>query len=564
MDPLQALEEHSPLIALFEHRARAEHIVRVIARYGLADAATLQSHTLLAQLAGRVAPDPALQGLSRGERLRDALLELGTTFIKVGQILSTRPDLVGPDIAATLSSLQADTPADTPEHIIATLAQEFDTSPEKALAKFGSFNPVPLASASVGQVCSATTQDGTEVVVKVRHAGVKSTVEEDLAIIGALATILESEVTALSPYQPTRVARELSHSLRNELDFRRELSNLIRVRANFDGTPGYVFPVPIPELSGSSVLTETRVEGTRLSAVLSDLGPHTDDVIHSIADMYFHMIFVDGLFHADPHPGNLLITDDGQLGVLDFGRCGRLRDALRESFVDFLASLFGDDLVEMTRCLLEVAPGPTTLDADLLQADLEAWVDQYFPKATGLPMHLNLGAAVTSLLELVRRYALRLPADISLMLIVVVQLQGLVEESGSSLTLTQLLRPYASQLEAERLSPKRFLRTLTRGAHRWERLLDVVPGDLTRMFEAGSRGKLQVPLKVQGIDRPVNRLAYALMASAAINGASHMLSRRAQPSVGRWSVPGMVGAAAAGYLTIEVVRSARRSGGLAS
>ena len=564
MDPLQALEEHSPLFALFENRARAEHIVRVIVRYGLADAATLQSHSLLAQLAGRVSPDPALMELSRGERLRDALVELGTTFIKIGQVLSTRPDLVGPDIAATLSSLQANTPADTPEQIETTLAQEFDTTKAKALARFGSFDSVPLASASVGQVCSATTTDGTDVIVKVRHDGIATTVNQDLSIIAALAAILESEVSVLTPYQPTRVARELSNSLRNELDFRRELTNLISVRANFEGTTGYVFPVPSPELSGETVLTETRVEGTRLSDVLHDLGPQTDDIIHAIGDMYFRMIFVDGLFHADPHPGNLLITDDGRLGVLDFGRCGRMRDGLRESFVDFLASVFSNDIEEITRCLLAIAPGPTTLDVDLLQADLEAWVDQYFPHAVGLPSHLNLGAAVTSLLELVRRYALRLPSDISLMLIVVVQLQGLVEESGSTLTLTELLRPYATQIQAERMSPKRLLRAATRSMHRWERLIDVVPGDLTRLFEAGSRGELELPLNVQGIDRPVNRLAYALVASAAINGASHMLSRRAAPTVGRWSVPGMVGAAASVYLTVEVVRSARRSGGLSS
>lgn len=563
MDLLQVAEERSPALALFEHRARAQFIVHVLIRYGLADAATLTRHPPFAELAGRMHPDPELMKLSRGERMRDAMLELGTTFIKIGQILSTRADLVGESVAADLKALQADDPADSPEQIAVTVSTELGTAADEPFASFASFDTTPIASASVAQACSAQTLNGDNVIVKVRHAGVPETVNQDLAIILALAQIIERDVPAARGLQPVRVAKELSDSLRQELDFRRELGNLIRVSTNFADHPQYAFPTPFPELSGEAVLTMSRLDGVRLSDVITDLGSHTDDVIRLIADMYFHMIFVDGLFHADPHPGNLLLLPDGRLGVLDFGKVGRLRDGLREAFIDFLAAVFSDDLEEATRCMLVVAPGPSNLDTAALTADLEAWIEQYFPstKAGGMP-HTDLGAAVSALLEMVHTYQLRMPTDLSLMMLVVVQLQGLLRQSGSTLTLTELLLPYAQQMRMERMSPKRLLREMTRTAHRWEHLISVLPGDLTRMFEAGSRGELKVPLVVQGLDKPVNRLAFALMASATISGATTLLSRRTEPTVGRVSIPGLVGAAASTYLSIEVIRAARRAGGL--
>jgi ubiquinone biosynthesis protein len=371
-------------------------------------------------------------------------------------------------------------------------------------------------------------------------------------------------VSALRSLEPVRIARELSRSLTDELDFRRELSNLVRISANFADNGAYAFPAPLPELSGQAVLTETIVDGVRLSQVLGNLGPQTDDVVRSIADMYFHMIFIDGLFHADPHPGNLLLLPDGRLGVLDFGKCGRLRDGMREAFIDFLGAVLGNDIEEATRCMLLVAPGPAGLDPARLQADLEAWVEQYFPGMPGsASMHSDLGQACAALLSIVREYQLRMPTDLSLMLIVVMQLQGLLNESGSSLTLTELLMPFAGQLREERLSPKRIARDAMRTARRWEHLIEVLPADLTRLLEASSRGEMKIPLSVNGLDRPVNRLAYALIATATINGAAQLLARRAEPTVGRVSIPGLVSTATAAYLGVHVVRSIRKAGGLA-
>ena len=561
MDVLKGLETRSPMFALVENRERAAFIVSVIVKYGLADAAALEGHPMLVQLAGRAKPDPVLMSMSRGDRLRNAMQELGTTFIKIGQLLSTRADLVGPEIAEALSDLQADDPADTPEQITATVTNDLKQPLDSA---FSSFDLVPLASASVGQVCAATTADGQEVVVKVRHDGVPEVVAQDLAILNALAALLEKDVAATRVMQPVKVAHQLSASLTDELDFRRELGNLVRISANFAGNDSYVFPTPFPELSGEAVLTESMVVGTRFSAVINRLTvEQANDIIRLIANMYFQMIFTDGLFHADPHPGNLLILDDGRLGVLDFGKCGRLRDGMREAFIDFLASVLTGDIEESTRCMLKVSPGPADLDETRLQADLEGWIETYFPGSAGSStMHADLGSAISALLDIVREYNLQMPTDMSLMLIVMMQLQGILEESGSTLTLTQLLMPFAQEIQQERMSPKRLMRKALSTAHRWEHLIEVLPGDLTRLLEATSRGELKVPLTISGIDRPVNRLAYALVATATINGTAQMLSRKAGPTVGRVSVPGLVGSAASAYLGYHVIRAIRRAGGL--
>ena len=225
-----------------------------------------------------------------------------------------------------------------------------------------------------------------------------------------------------------------------------------------------------------------------------------------------------------------------------------------------LAAVFGDDLEEATRCMLLVAPGPRTLDTDLLARELTVWKELFFTPTDG--QHADLGAAVRALLDIVDRYRLEMPSEVALMLVVVVELQGILEETGTPLQLSQLLMPYAAQLRRERLSPKRLWRSATRRAHRWEHLLDVLPDDLARLLEASSRSELKVPLVVEGLDRPVNRLAYALVTAATIQGSSQLLARGTAPTYRETSVPGLVGTGVATYLAVQVLRSIRRAGGV--
>ncbi len=544
-----------------EQRARAEQIVGVIVRYGVAELSSdSEGHAWLAELAGHARPDPTLVALSRGQRLCAAAQELGTTFIKIGQILSTRADLVGADVADALKALQADDPADTPAQIARTVADALGVAPDDAFGSFGSFEVTPIASASIGQVCSATTTDGREVVVKVRHSGIVDTVASDVQILQALAAIAERESARAREYGLTRLVGEMVDSLEQELDFHHELLNLQVISGNFATSPEFVFPEPIPELSGDAVLTETALDGTRLSEIMTDLGARRDPLIRQLTGLYFKMIFEDGLFHADPHPGNLLVMPDGRLGVLDFGKCGRIQEGMREAFVDFLAAVFGDDMEEATRCMLLVAPGPRTLDTDLLARELTAWKELFFAPTQG--QHADLGAAVRALLDIVDRYRLQMPSEVALMLVVVVELQGILEETGTPLQLSELLMPYAAQLRRERLSPKRLWRSATRRAHRWEHLIDVLPDDLARLLEASSRSELKVPLVVEGLDRPVNRLAYALVTAATIQGSSQLLARGTAPTYKETSIPGLVGTGVATYLAVQILRSIRRAGGV--
>lgn len=556
---LQRLRTKNPEAVLFEQRARAEQIISVLVRYGVAELSDdVAQRPWLAELAGHARPDPNLVAMSRGERLCSAAQALGTTFIKIGQILSTRPDLVGADAAQALKTLQADDPADTPEQIAQTVAASLGVSASEA---FASFDATPIASASIGQVCRATTEDGRDVIVKVRHAGIVEQVAADMQVLSALAQLVERDSVRARTIGLSRIVSELGTSLEQEVDFHHELLNLQVISANFADSPQFVFPDAFPDLSGDAVLTESALDGTRLSDVLTDLGARTDPLIRQITDLYFKMIFHDGMFHADPHPGNLLLMPDGKLGILDFGKCGHISEALREAFVDFLTAVFSDDPEEVTRCMLVVAPGPPDLDTDLLSRELMVWKDRFFPPAGSPGQHADLGQAVSALLDMVNRYHLQLPSDVALMLVVVAELQGILIESGTSLKLTDLLVPYAEQLSRERLSPKRLWRSATRRAHRWEHLLEVLPSDLARLLEAGSRSELKVPLVVEGVDRPVNRLAYALVTAATIQGSSQLLARRAGPTYRDTSLPGLVGTGVSAYLAVKILRSIHKSGG---
>jgi ubiquinone biosynthesis protein len=197
-----------------------------------------------------------------------------------------------------------------------------------------------------------------------------------------------------------------------------------------------------------------------------------------------------------------------------------------------------------------------------LAREVAVWKERFFPSDPKMRERADLGAAVTALLDMANRYRLELPNDVALMLMVVVELQGILVETGTTLRLSQLLLPYAARLRRERLSPQRLWRSATRRAHRWEYLLDVLPGDLARIVEAGSRSELKVPLAVEGLDRPINRLAYALVTAATIQGTTALLARGTAPTFRSTSVPGLVGTGVSAYLAVHVLRGIRRSGGM--
>ena len=339
---------------------RLEEIVRTLAKYGLAAwlgkslPRWIQDH--LSSKEG-----DRLTEASHAERVRMALAELGTTFIKIGQVLSTRTDLIGAELAEELAKLQADVPADSPDIVRETIEQELGSPPE---ALFARFEPEPIASASIGQVHRATLQDGSEVVVKVQHPDIQENITSDLDILAKLADLAVRHRSDLRVYRPRALVEELRRQLMQELDFGRELRNLERFRRDFEEDDTITFPEPVRKLSTRRVLTMDRVDGTSVRHVdrLREMGVDLGQLAARGAEAYLSMIFDHGFYHADPHPGNILVLDGGAVCLLDSGMVGSLDERLRGEIEGLIIAATQRDQERMADQVIALGSTPRTLD----------------------------------------------------------------------------------------------------------------------------------------------------------------------------------------------------------
>lgn len=516
--------------------------------------------------------------MSEGERARGVCVELGTTFIKIAQQLSTRRDIVGDEIADALGELQARVPPDAPDVVRAVIRDQLGEEPEEA---FDDFSFDALGSASVAQVHPARLKDGTEVVVKVQHEGTAERIRSDLDILEALAMMLEANDPSLALYRPVAVVGQLRRSLLAEVNFRLEAAHLAQFGANFADEPDVVIPTPYPELSSEQVLTMSRVPGVPLSDTLSDLGPLAVPFVRRGADIYIEMIFRDSLFHADPHPGNifwiegtdrtdLAPTDEAvsgaeteappfQVGLLDFGSVGRIDEDQQETIDALVLAALNRDLDGLTESLLRICDPPATLDRSALRSDIAGWIQIH---GTIGAAHIDVAGASRAAEDIMRKHRLYAPPEFALLLRALTQLQGLLVETGADIQLRDVLEPYAAMIAAKRFAPERLIRQARRTERDWHRLADTFPVEVTSILQGIRAGQIEVPLRLEHLDRNVNRLVYAIIAAALYQGSTRLWEARTPPVIGGVSVPGAVGTLTAASVAYRLLRSARRAGGI--
>jgi ubiquinone biosynthesis protein len=532
---------------LIAHRKRLGEVADVLVRNGLeswvAHGSDLLDAPALRKLRDHVVR-PGVENLSEGERLRNALTELGTTWIKFGQMLSLRPDVVGSDVAAELEQLQGAVPADAPGVAQRTVESELG----KGVADlYRTFDAEPFASGSVAQVHRAVLDDGTAVAVKVVHDGAAERVREDLELMAGLADYLETKDPQLAQLRPTILVDEFAKMMQGAINLREEMRNLQRFRANFEHETDVVIPTPYPEHSSAKVLTMSLLSGARLTdrAAVEATGWDVDALVKRAAGIYMEMIFRDGLYHADPHPGNFLIPDATHLAILDFGDVGRVTDARRLELENLVISVGTRDIDALIDVVVEMTSPPPATDMRALRADIEAWVNRYLLVGVG---ELDMTAIIDSGMDLLHRHKLVLPADLALLFRVLLRLQGLGRGVGMEVRVTELLQPYLASMMADRFSPKRIARAFTRSARGWEHLVARIPEDAEALFEQLRTGTLGVDVRVRDPDHAVDHLVDGLVISASVLAGAQLLARRAGPTIGGISIPGLV-AAGVGVLT---------------
>lgn len=540
---------------IYRHANRWREILTILSKYGLAGWISRFDVPLVKGIL-KNRDGEALAHLSRETRIRMAIEELGPTFIKLGQILSTRPDQIGMALAGELQKLQTSVPADDDATVRETIQSELCQPLEEL---FNDFDATPLASASIGQVHRAKLPSGADVVLKVQHAGISRRMDVDLDILAGLAQLAE-RIPELVPYRPESTVAEFRRVVRRELDFAREARNMQQFARNFRRNPYVRIPRYFPELSTSRVLTMEWLDGLRFSdPALSrltnvDLG----QVARHGADMYLEMIFHHGFYHADPHPGNLVVLPDGAIGLLDCGMVGRLDDSLREDVENVLMAIVTQDAQQLTSLVMRLGAVPPGLDEAALSVDLTEFVVHYANQPADA---FDLAGALTEMIEIVQRYHIALPSSLALLIKVLIMLDGTGRLLEPQFSLMELVEPYQKKMLRRRLSPMRQVKKMRRIYSEVEQLVEILPRRLRDILQQVESGKFDVHLDHRGLEPSVNRLVLGMMTSALFLGSSLLLSQ------GVWqlrgvSIPGVLGCAGSMFLGWRLLRAIGKSGRL--
>lgn len=427
--------------------ARLREIARVLARHGYRGiAADLSEGQLDTE-------DPAVRAeaarLTGPERLRKLLQALGPTFIKLGQVLSSRPDLVPSRYQPELARLQDDVEPLPYEVIEAALVEAWGGPVRDHLAEI---DPQPLATASIAQVHRATLPDGAEVVVKVQRPNITRTIRADLDLLYLLARLIDATIQEAGLYKPVEVVRAFEAALLEELDFTVEARNARAIGANFEDDARVLVPAIVDGLSGRTVLTMQYVEGRKITTWAEDADDaDVERVLRTVLDIAFKMGFQDGLFHADPHPGNVLVTPDGRICILDFGLAGRLTANMQRNLIQLSMAIASRDAETTARLIYRIGRPLERVDlaefrdvvADLMARYLVRRLDE-----------VDASTLVNELMDTAIRYKIRVPPDYALLAKAAVTIEGIVRSLKPDLDITTTILPYARTLMAEQYGPQ--------------------------------------------------------------------------------------------------------------
>lgn len=478
------------------------------------------------------------QVVARPAHLRLALEELGTTFIKLGQILSTRADLLPPEYLAELTKLQDSAPPVPFEAIKETLVSELGQPIENVFAEF---DTQPLAAASIGQAHAARLPDGTEVVVKVRRPGVVETVNEDLDILKELAATASRHLEFADRYDLVGLVEEFSQTLRAELDYIREGHSAERFAENFAGDPGIHVPRVFWEATTSRVLTLERIRGVKINDLkrLEEQGIDRRWLARYATNVVLKMVCEDGFFHADPHPGNFFIEQTGAIGLIDFGMVGILDERTQDLLADLLIAINHQDADRLVDVFLDLGVTRTRIDRAFVRRDIEHLLSAYW----GLPLgELKVTALLNDVFSVMRQHHLHLPSNLALLLKTVIMIEGLGVNLDPNFQLTKSLTAYTQRLVLRQFSPFRWVRNLSRASLDLAKLGVEMPQQLRRIVNAAEDGNLQIGMRPEGfgpvidrLERIANRIVLGVIAAAFINGLAVLASVYRPPGWERWA-----------------------------
>ena len=533
MPALKAEPGPAGLGRLYRRLGRAREVAAVLAKFGFdgllirLGLTDLLDHVRKLVGLGRERPEPA----GRPERVRLVMEELGLVFIKWGQYLSTRDDLIPEAYIREFSRLQNSVPP-MPEVEVERLTRSLVESGELA-----SFSFRPLAAASVGQVHEAVLTDGQEVVIKIRRPGLQKQVTTDLEILAELSELVEKHLPALAVIRPRSLVAEFSRGLNAELDFSREAANLERFGRFYAGNAKVKVPRLYRAFSGEDILVMERVEGLKLNEAEALMAAGYDPRALAAfgAEVVLEQILTFGYFHGDPHPGNLLVQPGPRVALLDFGLVGRLTRETREILLDLTLAAARRNVRSMVSALLKlVSVDPEAPpDRERLEMELDLFLEAHLGRSL---KELNVGRLLKDMFEIAGQYQLSPPPDLLLLVKAVIQIEGLGRQLDPDFDLLKAARPFLAAQYRRRVSPAYWGRRLRESLAEAADFLALLPGDLKPLYNSLRSGRLKSDFTLEGldemrqtVDRASYRLAFALVLAALVIGSSVMVHAKAPP-----------------------------------
>ncbi|MFO0909567.1 MAG: AarF/ABC1/UbiB kinase family protein [Isosphaeraceae bacterium] len=505
---------------------RYRQILATLMKYGYQDFVTALHIEKVVRPIERVAYGDEIPPHDRARRLRLVCEDLGPTFVKLGQVLSTRPDLLPEAYTTELSFLRDDVRPFPFEEAETILREDYGRSPSEV---FSELETTPLASASISQVHRATLPDGRVVALKIRRPGIEKMVQADLDILKNLAALAERRIPALVPYGPVALAREFERTIKRELDFNVERRTMERCQVQFAKDATAHVPFVVKEYSTGRVIAMEYIAGVGVNDLegLRRLGVAPEDVAIHGARILLTQIFRFGFFHADPHPGNLRVLPGGVIAPLDYGMFGQLDARTRERIADLLSGLLAQDVDRVLRALDALDIRGEHVDSKALRRDAAELVAAYSDLTLD---NIDLAVLLKELISFIRTHHLHIPPDLVLLIRSLVTIDGVGRALDPHFDIAKEVMPFLRQLTLQRFSPWRVLNQTLRTAEDAQRAAMLLPDVLVQSLESIKRGELTVRFDLQHFEnlvrqltRASNTLAFGILIAGLIVGSSIVL-----------------------------------------
>ena len=534
-------------------------ILEIMTRFGFQDIADAAWPNWRRRAKKREEPEEAVIRRSRPERLRLLFEALGPTFVKLGQILSTRPDLITAPYADELAKLTEHVTPFSEKEMRGIIRSELGREPEEL---FRSFEKTPMAAASIGQVHGAVLKDGTAVVVKIQRPGARETINVDLDIMFYLARKLEDMDAVFARYEPVRIVDEFAYSLRRELNYQIEAANLLRFRKNMEDDDTLVVPRVFLDLSTTRVLTMERIYGDSAALLLTDEKIREKYDLKLVAERgvnsLLKQIFVDGFFHADPHPGNIFLLDGNRISFIDFGMMGRINDEERQYFVRIIDYMLRGEIERMTDVALHLTiSGRVSGNRDRFNRDVADLVDENI----NLPLEkLSVAHILEELLELFNRYKLALKPNLYMMFKALISIEHLGRSFYPDLRIIEMVKPFIQRLKLHSYDPRPMLTHFLDTFGDNMKALNALPMALQDILANMRSGKITLRVehhRLDDLEETVfitgERLSRSLLVAALLMASGLVVVARIPPFIGEIPLIGMGGFLISGLLSVLIL-----------